>query len=204
MSISSADWRAVLQGMGVRSLTALNWADAFAAEVQPERFSAGMDDLIDWLPQILHECAMLERLEENLSYPAHRLCEVWPSRFPSEAIACHYAGEPEKLANLVYGGRMGNKAPGDGWRYRGRCPIMATGLDAYLLLSRLCGQDFDSLPELLVMPRFGLEAAIHWWEDRVPDSMLSDQVKLRRRVNGGSIGLEHCKALAIKAREVFA
>lgn len=203
-AISASEWEGILRKLGVKPLTALNWRDAFADEVQPAKFSAGEGDLVSWLPQILHECAMLERLEEDLSYSAKRLCAVWPTRFGSEAFACFYAGEPARVANLVYGGRMGNKLPGDGWKYRGRGPVMITGLDGYKLASQLCGQDFDVLPELMAQPRFGLDAAIHWWEDRVPDSMLSDQVKLRKRVNGGTIGLEHVAGLYARAKEVFA
>jgi predicted chitinase len=51
--------------------------------VQPEKFSAGMDDIKAWLPQILHECALLECLQENLNYSADRIVAVWPARFPS-------------------------------------------------------------------------------------------------------------------------
>jgi putative chitinase len=202
--ISEADWLRILQAMGVRPATAVKWNATFADEVQPGKFSAGEADLVDWLPQILHESAMLERLEEGLSYNPERICAVWPSRFPTLASAVPYSHSPQKLANKVYGGRMGNREPDDGWKYRGRCPIMATGLDAYLLLSRICGQDFDVLPELLLQPHFGIQAALMWWEDRVPDSMLSDQVKLRRRVNGGSVGLAHCQSLATRCREAFA
>ena len=202
--ISAADWQTALVGMGVKPVIALDWRDAFADEVQPEKFSRGMDDVLDWLPQILHECGLLTQLEEKLSYSAERLMAVWPSRFKSLAVASMYAGQPEKLANLVYGGRMGNVKPNDGWDYRGRCPIMLTGLDGYLHVGKLMGQDLDVSPHLILQKRYGLEAAIAWWEDRIPDSMLSDQVKLRKRVNGGTHGLEHCQALALTCRRVFA
>lgn len=202
--ISATDWRAALVSMGVKPVTALDWSDAFADEVQPEKFSQGMDDVLDWLPQILHECSMLERMEENLKYSAQRLMQVWPSRFPTLAKASGFANEPAKLANMVYGGRMGNTQPGDGWQFRGRGPIMLTGRDGYEHVGRLMGQDLDVSPHLILQKRFGLEAAIAWWEDRIPDSMLSDQVRLRRRVNGGAIGLEHCQQLADLCREVFA
>ena len=98
---------------------------------------------------------------------------------------------------------MGNTAPGDGWDYRGRCPVMITGKDAYLHVGDLMGQDLVVLPHLIEGPIYGLEAAIAWWEDRIPDSMLSDQVKLRKRVNGGDIGMEHCANLALLCRRVI-
>ena len=47
-------------------------------------------------------------VEENLSYSAARLCEVWPSRFPNLEAADVCALQPEVLANRVYANRMGN------------------------------------------------------------------------------------------------
>jgi putative chitinase len=202
--ISETDWDRILCAMGVRAETAVRWASAFEDEVQPERFSAGMDDVRAWLPQILHESSMLESLQENLNYSAERITQVWPMRFPRVDDAAPYAHNARALANKVYGGRMGNKAVDDGWEYRGRCPIMLTGLDAYLLMGKRIGQDLDVLPDLLLQPHFGLDAAIAWWEGEIPDAMLSDQVKLRRRVNGGALGMEHVAQLAQRAQEAFA
>ncbi|WP_298929273.1 hypothetical protein [uncultured Ramlibacter sp.] len=202
--ISETDWLRILAELGVRPFTAAKWAAPFANAVQPAKFSAGMADIVDWLPQILHECAMLEKLQENLNYSAERICQVWPGRFQRESDAAPYARNPEALANKVYGGRMGNTEPGDGWLYRGRCPIMATGKDAYILLGDQMGQDLVGMPHLIEGPIYGLEAAIAWWEGRVPDSMLGSQVKLRRRVNGGLIGMDHCANLALLCRKVMA
>lgn len=89
-----------------------------------------------WLAYIFstahHETgARFAPVEENLNYSAKRLTQVWPSRFPSIAVAQPYANNPEKLANKVYGGRMGNTEPDDGWRYRGRGFVQVTGKDNY-------------------------------------------------------------------------
>lgn len=210
--MTANDWLRILCELGVREFTAAKWSVPFENAVQPHKFSAGMRDIVDWLPQILHETtgrnadgkySPLERLQEDLSYTAERICQVWPSRFRRESDAEPYARNPEALANKVYGGRMGNFDLGDGWLYRGRCPIMATGRDAYALLGDLMGQDLIGLPHLIEGPIYGLEAAIAWWEGRVPDAILGDQVKLRRRVNGGEIGLEHCANLALLCRKVI-
>ncbi|KSV77532.1 hypothetical protein [Sinorhizobium sp. Sb3] len=64
-------------------------------------------------------------------YSAERLTQVWPSRFPAIASARPFARDPRKLANRVYGGRMGNAAPDDGWRYRGRGLPQITGKENY-------------------------------------------------------------------------
>ncbi len=201
---SADDWFRKLQELGVPSLRASQWAEPFAAEVQPGRFSAGLRDLLDWLPQCLHETGMLGKMVEDLDYSAARICQVWPGRFPSEAAAAPFAGNPEALANRVYGGRMGNVQAGDGWQFRGRGLIMATGRASYRRLGELMGQDLEGLPNLLEGPRYAIEAAIAWWEGSVPDVQLGDQVRIRRRVNGGEIGLAHCEKLAELCRRVLA
>lgn len=198
--LKTADqWRQILVACGVKIITATHWSHIFADVVKTGSFSQGDAEIDDFLGQVLHESAGLERFEENLNYSADRLCKVWPSRFHTLDDARPYERNPEALANKVYGGRMGNTEPGDGWRYRGRGPIQLTGKDNYRAVGNLMGQDLVGLPELLEQPRYALEAAIAWWEDRIPDSMLGDTEKVSRRVNGGLIGLadrEHLTGLA--------
>lgn len=201
--ISEKDWLRALCEIGVRPFTAAKWAAAFEDQFQPERFSKGMLDIVDALPQLLHETAMLEQMQENLSYSAERLMAVWPSRFPTLSDAAPYARNPEALANKVYGGRMGNTEPGDGWLYRGRAWGL-TGKSNYALVGDLMGQDLLTLPHLIEGPIYALESFRAFWEGMIPDTLLGDQVKLRRRYNGGEIGLAHCQKLANLTRQVLA
>lgn len=207
--IDPATWRTALVAMGVKAATADTWAPAFSRQFDPALFSKGMDDVLAITPQVLHETQLLERMEENLNYSAARLCQVWPSRFPTTLDAARYAYNPQALAERVYGGRMGNIVPGWAWMYRGVGPMMFTGYDTMVLLERITSgtgdyQDYTVNPEVLAMPNFGLAAARRWWEHQIPDGHLSDQVKVRRRVNGGAIGLEHCLQLADSCRRAFA
>jgi len=199
----AGEWLRYLMELGVKAATASRWAQPFAEEVQPARFSAGMADLRLFLVTFLHETGMLERMEENLSYSAERLMAVWPSRFPTLAAAEPFARNPEALANKVYGGRMGNTQPGDGWTFRGRAGGI-TGRTNYDWLGDKMGQDLLVNPDLLLQPRYALEGSFYVWEGLVPDRHLSDQVKVRKIYNGGLIGLEHCSALNDLACKVLA
>lgn len=204
MTRAASDWYGILVGCGVQPYIATQWAPVFSDVVTDTSFSQGDAELDDFLGQILHESGMLTTFTENMSYSAERLCAVWPGRFPTLDDARPYARNPEALANRVYGGRMGNTEPGDGWRYRGRAPIQLTGKDNYAHVGELMGQDLVTLPELLEQPRFALEACIHWWEDRIPDSMLGDVSKVTKRVNGGLIGLADRAHLTHEAGEALA
>jgi putative chitinase len=121
-------------------------ATLFAGKLTQDQVT-GMEAILDewdaskatdprWLAYIMatahHETgARFSPIEENLNYSAKRLCQVWPTRFPNPLMAAAYAGNPEKLANKVYGGRMGNMDPGDGWKYRGRGLVQITGKTNY-------------------------------------------------------------------------
>lgn len=92
----------------------------------------------------------MQPVNENLNYSsAQRLCEVWPSRFPTKASAAPYVRNPQKLANRVYANRMGNgpEASGDGWRYRGRALPQLTGKENYAKASKLVGVDLIADPD---------------------------------------------------------
>lgn len=203
MRRTADQWETILKTCGVVPRTAEKWGPVFADEIKEGTFSKGDADIADWLPQILHESACLERMEENLNYSATRLVQVWPSRFPTVAAAIPYANNPKALANKVYGGRLGNTRTDDGWTYRGRSPIQITGLANYQRVGDLMGQDLVGIPDLLSQPRFALDACIAWWEDKIPDSMLGETTAIRQRVNGGTIGLGDVQRLTAAVRKAM-
>lgn len=128
---------------------------------------------------------------ENLNYSAARLMQVWPNRFPTMASTVGYANSPEALANKVYGGRMGNDQPGDGWRFRGRSWPQLTGREAYAAVARITGLDLLTDPDLILTFLGAAEGACGFWQWKGL-SVLADAGRaqdLRIRWNGGTNGL---------------
>lgn len=157
-----------------------------------------------WFAQFAHESAHFCRFEESLNYSAKRLMAVWPRRFPTLDSAAPYAGNPVDLANKVYGGRMGNTAPGDGWRYRGRGPQI-TGKENYKLAQRGTGLPLIANPDLAADPEnFTLLACDYW--DRQSCNRLADRddlTSITEAVNGGRIGIAERRALLLKINRVL-
>lgn len=84
------------------------------------------------LATVFHETGgKMRPVVENVNYTtAAQIKKTWPSRFTVESARA-YVRQPQKLANKVYGGRMGNNVQNDGWIYRGRGLPQITGKDNY-------------------------------------------------------------------------
>ena len=157
-----------------------------------------------WLGQFGHESRNFTDFEENLSYSAERLCKVWPSRFPTLASALPYARNPRKLANKVYGLRMGNIAPDDGWTYRGRGPQL-TGRDNYAAAAKRTGLPLISQPDIAADPRHFVLLACDYWDSRKCNAAADDDnlVLVTKRINGGSVGIQERRLLVEKAKRIL-
>lgn len=180
---------------------------SWLAEVLRQAPVYGIDtpaELASFLAQVGHETAGMTRFEESLSYGSARMMAVWPRRFPDISSTLAYAHRPEELAERVYGGRMGNVAPGDGWRYRGRGP-MVTGRRNYGRAGELVGLDLIEHPEWLLDPVTGVQVACAGWRALGLD-WSDDDADARaetRRINGGEIGLMERQALLDRLRAVL-
>lgn len=205
MRRSESEWLSILVGLGVKAATAAKWSKVFAEVIGPETFSLGDTEIDDFLGQVLHESARLERLEEGLYYTTPgRLMAIWPTRFHSLDDERPFLKNPEALANRVYGGRMGNTEPGDGWRFRGSGLIQITGADNLRAVQKATGIPVFEHPELLrqITPE-ALRVCIAWWESTIPDSIMGNGTLVRKKVNGGTIGLADTMALTDEAREAL-
>ena len=154
-----------------------------------------------FLAHLAHESNNLTRWVENLNYSAKRLTQVWPGRFPSMASAAPFAHNPIALANKVYNGRMGNRVGSDdGFNYRGRAPIQATGREMYRRLNDAIGKefgvDFVQNPDLLLRPEYGFLGSSWIFAVEKRCNLLADAGKIVEStvaINGGKNGLHERK-----------
>jgi putative chitinase len=167
----------------------------------PERQAA-------FIGQCAHESGNFKTLEENLNYSAESLMKVWPSRFPTMEAAKPYHRNPEKIANKVYGGRMGNgpEETGDGWLYHGRGLIQLTGKDNYMLASDALSMDFIHSPDYVLVPKYAALTAGWYWNKRSlnKEADAKDYTAMTKKINGGVIGLDDRIKHITHALEVLA
>jgi putative chitinase len=149
--------------------------------------------LAQFLAQIDHESGHFKRLEENLSYSAKRLMEIFPKYYKDPALAEAEQRNPQLIANRVYGGRMGNGGPetGDGYRYRGRGLIQLTGKDNYDRFGKIVGLDLVSNPDSAADLVTAANLAAAYYKKSVLDRGIQaeDTKRVTKAINGGSIGL---------------
>lgn len=152
--------------------------------------------LAHFLAQTGHESGGFRITAENLNYSAKGLQNIFKKYFPSEAVALDYAKKPQKIANRVYSGRMGNgnEASGDGFKFRGRGYIQLTGRDNYTAFGKSINVDIAENPDL-VATKYPLLSAAWFWSknnlNKIADTGATDAAvtMITKRVNGGTIGL---------------
>jgi predicted chitinase len=147
-----------------------------------------------WIPQ-----------NEGFDYTKERLPEVWGAfsktgkrvedktgKFNYNDLAAKYAGNPEKIANFVYGVKtsnpkgmrtpgkdgtvLGNKVWGDGWKYRGRGFNQITWKSAYKSYGEEFGIDLINYPDKLNEPKIAAKAAISFFKKRFKEGGIKDPV----------------------------
>jgi putative chitinase len=147
--------------------------------------------------QTAHESGNFKAFSENLNYGAAGLTGIFKKYFPTTEKALLYERKPEKIANLVYGGRMGNgdEASGDGFKFRGRGALQLTGKDNYKVFSEyLKNPEIMTNPDL-VATEFAFESAIFFFDrnklwDICDKGVNKDTIlALTKRINGGTHGL---------------
>ena len=148
------------------------------------------------LGQCSHESGGFKVFKENLNYSADGLKKIFGKYFPG-TLNESYARKPEKIANLVYGGRMGNgdESSGDGYRYFGRGAIQLTGKNNYIEFDKFVDDDIMANPDLVATKYSLTSAAWFFWKNNLWS--LCDKgvdnasiTSVTKRINGGTHGLE--------------
>lgn len=155
--------------------------------------------------QTAHETGGYTIFTENLNYSAQGLKGTFSKYFPGN-LSELYARNPEKIANRVYGSRMGNgdEKSGDGYLYCGRGALQLTGKENYAAFAK-----FLNKPEILTNPslvatEYSFESAIFFFEKNKLWSICDKGVNkdtilaLTKRINGGTHGLEDREAKTLK------
>ena len=146
--------------------------------------------------QTAHETGGFKAFAENLNYSGDGLKGIFGKYFPGNLNEL-YARNPEKIANRVYGSRMGNgdEKSGDGYKFRGRGALQLTGKENYKAFS-----DYLKKPEIMTNPdlvatTYSFESAMFFFDKNklwsICDQGVNDAsiLALTKRINGGTHGL---------------
>lgn len=149
-----------------------------------------------FMSQCAHESGEFTQLQENLNYNVDGLLRTFPRYFPNPSVAQAYARQPERIANRVYGGRMGNgpEQSGDGWRFRGRGLIQLTGKSNYAKCSADLYEDDRLLqdPNLLIQMPGAIYSACWFWHLHNLNELADAENlgEITKAINGGLRGFD--------------
>ncbi|CAI1592036.1 glycoside hydrolase family 19 protein [Serratia fonticola] len=155
-----------------------------------------------FIAQFGHESAGFTQVVESFNYSVAGLQSTFGKRLSKDQCAMlgRQRGESvvpvnrqAAIANLVYSGRMGNKAAGDGWKYRGRGIPQITGLDNYRACSAALKADFVLVPELLERDEYAMRAAGWFWSANKCGRFGTDVAAVTKVINGGLNGIDDRK-----------
>ncbi|WP_313141124.1 glycoside hydrolase family 19 protein [Leclercia sp.] len=159
-----------------------------------------------FIAQLGHESAGFTSLVESFNYSVDGLKKTFGKRLTP--YQCEMLGRVDgkqtahqpQIANLVYGGRMGNIFEGDGWKYRGRGLLQITGRENYTKCGTALKLDLVSTPELLVQERHAARSAAWFFGLRGCLLYSGDIVRVTQIINGGQNGLADRKVRYSRAQ----
>lgn len=160
---------------------------------------AGIDsprELANFMAQAGHESRGLSRLNESFNYTRATsqipVEAAWRSGNDALESARQEAlrGRPNDLAELMYGGRLGNDAPGDALKYHGRGYLPLTGKDNYERAGKALDLDLVNHPELAARPEHAGRIAVWQWQNHVPEHARESVREATYAINGAMNGVE--------------
>lgn len=148
-----------------------------------------------FIAQCGHESAGFTRVIESFNYSVAGLKATFGKRLT--AYQCEMLGRVDgqqvahqpQIANLAYGGRMGNKEPGDGWAFRGRGLIQVTGRENYAKCGAALKLDLVGNPSQLESNINAARSAAWFYTSSGCLSHSGDLIRITQIINGGQNGL---------------
>ena len=197
--------KSLLTGLGVTE----DRAEKYLSAMNEALAEHGIDTplrVAHFLSQVLHESGKMKFVEENLNYSADGLSKIFGKYFKTPADTQAYHRKPEKIASRVYGNRMGNgpENTGEGYRYRGRGLIQLTGKNNYRAFSDWIKDDVVADPDR-VANQYVVHSAVFFWTKNNINALADqdDVVRVTKRINGGTHGLDDRKAILAKAKTLL-
>lgn len=154
--------------------------------------SARLKPIIGDAPERYRHVSMLVPTLYNGGYHNRNALAALLAHIIYETSNLRILEEPKRIGE-IYQGRLGNTAPGDGERYRGRGYLMIVGKTNYQNFGKLVGVDLVAQPELVLEPRLGAEVALSIFRRQVPPGSIEtgyvNLSSLQKRLNGGTRGM---------------
>lgn len=161
-----------------------------------------------FIAQTGHESVGFSQVVESFNYTPDALLRTFGKHFtPVQAQSYGrtpvHPADQAGIANRVYANRMGNTAPDDGWRYRGRGLMQVTGRRNYAACSQALAADLLLTPQLLEEPDYAARSAAWFWQVSGCNDVAGDINAVTRRINGGLNGLEDRTVRFERAKSVL-
>ena len=183
---------------------AARWFPHIDAAMKEFGITAATDQAM-FIAQVGHESGGFRQVVESLNYTPGALVTVFGKRITQQQAnalgrTTQQPARQDAIANLVYASRLGNKASGDGWKYRGRGLIQITGLDNYRACGAALKLDLVTKPELLELELQAARSAAWFYTSKGCMAYGADVYRVTQIINGGLNGIDDRKVRYNKAR----
>lgn len=192
------------QAAGISAGLAACWFPPVDAAMREFGITSRADQAM-FIAQIGHESDGFTSMVENLNYTPAALVATFGKRITQQQAdalgrTTQQSAHQDAIANLVYSNRLGNKAAGDGWKYRGRGLIQITGLENYRNCGAALKLDLVSTPEHLEQYLHAARSAAWFYTSKGCMAYGADVHRVTCIINGGVNGIDDRKARYNKAR----